>query len=95
MDFHSWIEIAGLVGTVFGIFGTLFAFWQYRVFKRKGEWLRHFLLGLKACDLPTKAEKQVNDMLEWLKNRNFLPTCFFSSIRSRFFSAGFSPGSFS
>ena len=63
MDFHSWIEIAGLVGTVFGIFGTLFAFWQYRVFKRKGEWLRHFLLGLKACDLPTKAEKQVNDML--------------------------------
>jgi hypothetical protein len=67
MDFHSWIEIAGLVGTVFGIFGTLFAFWQYRVFKRKGEWLRHFLLGLKACDLPTKAEKQVNDMLECLK----------------------------
>jgi hypothetical protein len=75
MDGVTWISlvvtlvgiVVGLAGIVVGLAGIAIAWWQWHQSKKQGERLHFFLLGLKAGDLPEKAEGQVNDMLEWLK----------------------------
>lgn len=57
MDAGSWIGLAGI------IIGCGIAFWQWHDAKAKGSLLVAFLHGIKSCDLPLKAEVQVNDML--------------------------------
>lgn len=58
-----WVGIGGV------IIGVLTAFLQWHDSARKGSNLVAFLHGLKACELPPKAETQVNDMLARLDRR--------------------------